>query len=40
VDQILPYADTYCRLVWPVVITIWLYMGVGDVRRRISEKRA
>jgi hypothetical protein len=37
VDQILPYLDTYSRAVWPAVITIWLYMGVSDMRRRMRE---
>jgi hypothetical protein len=38
-DQVLPYLDTYARMVWPVVITCWLYIGVGDVRRRIGERK-
>jgi hypothetical protein len=38
VDQLLPYLDTYSRVVWPAVISIWLFMGIGDVRNRVRPK--
>lgn len=36
-NQYLPYLDSYCRVVWPIVITCWLYMSGGDVIRRMRE---
>jgi hypothetical protein len=38
VNQYLPLFDSYCRVVWPIVISIWLFMGIGDVRNRIRPK--